>query len=178
MNIKMNELKKEFLQQGNDTPFFSLNGISCFCRIIDILDGDTVTVILPINDIYYKFIIRLNGIDTCETKSKDQSIRDLGMKAKKYIFELLCNKNNIIMTIDINICSKKDIKTFLNENLILCYIKCHNFDKFGRTLADLYLNSTEDISLSQILLNKKLAYPYFGDKKSSNNELKDYFNIN
>ena len=54
----------------SNTPQFTFDGINCISRIIDITDGDTVKAIIPFKDSHYKIIIRLNNIDTCETRSK------------------------------------------------------------------------------------------------------------
>lgn len=168
----------------NNTEFFSLNGISCECRIVDILDGDTLTVIIPVHNFYYKFIIRLYGIDTCEIKSKNNFLHNKGIDAKNKVISLLCTANNINPFYCTNL-SKNDIKEFFKNNFIKAHIKCLHFDKFGRTLAEIFLpkkqESTEStdksiLSLSNILLNEKLAYPYFGDTKMTEIELEKYFN--
>lgn len=177
----------------NNTNFFSLDGISTFCRIVDVLDGDTITVIIPLHNTFYKFIIRLYGIDTCEIKSKNTNIHQKGIDAKNRILSLLCSSNNL-KDIDFNSTNftRKEIKEFFNENFVTAYISCKDFDKFGRTLADVFLlNESEsdkekkqndfiykENSLSYILVNEKLAYPYFGDSKLSDEEIKKYFDLN
>jgi len=168
-----------------NTDFFSLNGISTFCRIVNVSDGDTLTVVFPIYNNFYKFVIRLYGIDTCEIKSKDSNIHQKGIDAKNYVISLLCKANNLDQ-FDINSCTKKEIKEFFNINFIKAFISCKDFDKFGRILADVYLynenikeniNYNGEMSLSTILLEKKLAYPYFGETKKSDNELKQFFEL-
>lgn len=176
-----------------NTNFFSLDGLSTFCRIVDVLDGDTMTVIIPLHDTFYKFIIRLYGIDTCEIKSKNINIHEKGIDAKNRVISLLCSSNNI-KDINYNL-TKKEIKDFFNNNFIIAYISCKEFDKFGRTLGDVFLlneieKNVEDEnnisidkitqkenSLSYILINEKLAYPYFGDSKLTEEEIKKYFDL-
>jgi len=183
--MNLNDINALKTVNYNNTDFFSLNGTCTFCRIIDVLDGDTLTVIIPLHDNYYKFSIRLNGIDTCEIKSKNMQIHNKGLEAKNYMINLLCNSNNI------NVCdytnfNKKELKEFFNQNFVIAYICCKEFDKFGRTLADVYLysndsNEKEQIheknSLSCILLKEKLAYPYFGETKMSDDEIIKYFDL-
>lgn len=167
-----------------NTELFSLNGISTFCRIVDVLDGDTLTVIFPLHNKFYKFIIRLYGIDTCEIKSKNTNIHQKGIDAKDHIISMLCSSNNID-NFDSELCSKKEIKEFFNKNFIKAYILCKEFDKFGRTLGDIYIcnenddkiNLNKENSLSYTLLKKKLAYPYFGETKMSEEEIKKYFDL-
>lgn len=148
------------MENYNDlnTPLFSFNGISCISRVVDITDGDTIKTIINFNNNFYKIIVRLNNIDTCETKSKCENNKLLGIEAKKRLFNLITNKN-----IDNN--DKKEIKKELNTNYYTVFIKCYDFDKYGRVLADIYKNEYDDVSFSSILINEKLAYIYGGKTK-------------
>jgi endonuclease YncB( thermonuclease family) len=166
----------------DNTDQFSFNGLSTFCRIVDVIDGDTLCVIFNLNDKFYRFIIRLDGIDTCEIKSIDKNIHQKGIDAKNYVISTLCSSNNI-KNYDLNF-TKKETKEFFNNNFVIAYISCKEFDKFGRILANVYLCNNEynsrnnllnENSLSNLLLNKKLAYPYFGETKMSDEEIKKYF---
>ena len=49
------------------------------------------------------------------------------------------------------------------------YVKCHDFDKYGRLLLDLYLDKDEK-SISDVLLEEKLAYVYNGKTKLNEDE--------
>ena len=50
-------------------PWFSLNGLICKCKVIDVYDADTVTIILPFNEKLYKVKCRLLGIDSARKKN-------------------------------------------------------------------------------------------------------------
>ena len=150
----------------SNTPSFSFNGLNCISRIIDITDGDTVKAIINFKDNYYKIVIRLFNIDTCETRSKNIENKNLGLDAKKRVYNIITNKhiddnnnNNI----------KKIIKNELNSNCYYIYIKCYDFDKYGRVLADIYKNEN-DLSISNILIDEKLAYIYSGKTKLTEEE--------
>ncbi len=147
----------------DNTSYFSFNGLNCMSRIIDITDGDTVKAIIPFKNDFYKIIVRLNNIDTCETKSKCEENRKLGLDAKKRIYNLITGKT--ITDVD-----KKLIKQELNNNFYQVYIKCYDFDKYGRVLADLYSTSDNNESFSSILINEKLAYIYTGKTKLTEKE--------
>ena len=147
--------KEDFRQFGGSTPELSINGLKCYGRLIDVYDGDTVKVILPTFNSYYKFTIRLNGIDTCEIKSKDKILQDNGIKARDRVLELLTNnKKN----------TKKDIKNLLESEVFLVWVECFENDKYGRILANIYKDENEKKSISEILLEEKLAYSYEGKK--------------
>ena len=148
------------MENFNDTntPLFSFNGVNGMSRVVDITDGDTIKAIINFKDEYYKIIVRLNNIDTCETKSKSEENKNLGISAKKRLYNLITNK-----TIETN--DKKLIKQELNDNCYLIYLKCYDFDKYGRVLGDIYKNENDDLSFSSILINEKLAYIYGGKTK-------------
>ena len=148
----------------SNTPQFSFDGINCISRVIDITDGDTIKTIISFKDNYYKIIVRLNNIDTCETKSKCEENKKLGMDAKKRIYNLITGK-----TADIDL-NKKSIKTELNNNCYLVYLKCYDFDKYGRVLGDIYKDENSDESFSSILIKEKLAYVYGGKTKLTEQE--------
>ena len=148
----------------SNTPQFSFDGINCISRVVDITDGDTIKTIICFKDNYYKIIVRLNNIDTCETKSKCEENKKLGMDAKKRIYNLITGK-----TADIDL-NKKSIKTELNNNCYLVYLKCYDFDKYGRVLGDIYKDENSDESFSSILIKEKLAYVYGGKTKLTEQE--------
>ena len=153
------------MENFNDTntPLFSFNGVNGMSRVVDITDGDTIKAIINFKDEYYKIIVRLNNIDTCETKSKCEENKNLGVNAKKRLYNLITNKS-----IDNN--DKKLIKKELNDNCYLIYLKCYEFDKYGRVLGDIYKNKDDDVSFSSILINEKLAYIYGGKTKLTEEE--------
>jgi endonuclease YncB( thermonuclease family) len=147
----------------NNTNLFSFNGLNCMSRVIDITDGDTIKTIIPFKDEYYKIIVRLNNIDTCETRSKCEENKKIGLDAKKRIYNLITGKT-------IDIIDKKFIKNELNNNFYQVYIKCYDFDKYGRVLADIYISPDNDESFSSILIKEKLAYIYTGKTKLTEKE--------
>ena len=55
-------------------------------------------------------------------------------------------------------------KTLLNNNVFLIYVKCYNFDKYGRLLCDISKNYKSKC-FSDILFEEKLAYKYTGKTK-------------
>ena len=144
----MNEAFKDY---DISTPKFSLDGYKSHCRIVDIIDGDTLIVVLPLFGTHYKFNVRLNGIDTSELKSKDKS----AYKARERVFEIVCKNKCEANT-------RKYIQNYLKNNVIVCWIECSKFDKYGRLLGNI---SIENKYVSVILLEENLAKPYDGGTK-------------
>lgn len=170
MQNNINERIKEFKQYDINTSHFSLCNLNLIGRIVNIIDGDSLNIILPVFNNYYKFNIRLNGIDTCEIKSKIEDNKKKALKARISILNLLTN-HNYPETL-----TKNDIKDILDKDVILVWVECLNFDKYGRLLANVYqldylsMNKLKNTSLSEYLLQNKLAYEYTGKTKLSEND--------
>lgn len=146
---------------GSETLHISkcVDGRSMLCRLIDVVDGDTIVCVIPLWGQYFKFNVRLNGIDTCEIKSKDQILRERAIKAREYVVRRLLNSQNIS--------DRKGTQRHLQETVVFVYLHCYDFDKYGRLLADVYVDEKSKITLSDEMLHEKLAYPYDGCKKTT-----------
>jgi endonuclease YncB( thermonuclease family) len=163
MIVSKNEAIYKYQQHGGkNTPQFTMNGVSLYGRICDVYDGDTVTLILEVDGTYRKFKARLNGIDTCELKSKSSKNRELAHKARSRLIELITDSHNTSTTMYPN---KKDTKQLFEDNVYVVWVKCYEFDKYGRVLVDLFLDEDCTKSFSEILNEEHLAYVYQGDTK-------------
>lgn len=162
-----------------NTQEFTLTGKFLPARLVDIIDGDSLVVILPVFDSYYKYHVRINGIDTCEIKSKNQDNKILALQARLELLCLITQSKTTNTTqkqeYDINI-TRTDIKRILNESVFLVYLECKEFDKYGRLLADVYTDSIKSVCLSNYLLDKNLAYVYTGATKLKETEQLDIMN--
>lgn len=159
-----NNLINVFKHHDISTPYFKLNGLNTYGRLVDIHDGDTCKIILPLMDSYYKFNVRLNGIDTCEITSHNIENKNKALQARNRICSLIQEKwgNEHQYSFE----TQKEIKEYLKAITCIVYVKCYDFDKYGRLLADIYIDDSQK-SLSEILLNEKLAYSYNGGTKLS-----------
>ena len=133
-------------------------------RVVDIYDGDTLTVILKMLDNYYKFTVRLNGIDTCEIKNKNAILKNRAFQARNEVYYQITS--NILSDEKID---RKHLRMILNENVYMVNLHIYNTDKYGRLLADVYANNSKK-SLSDILLEKNMAYKYGGGTKDTEEE--------
>jgi endonuclease YncB( thermonuclease family) len=151
--------KDEFKNYDLSTPSFSLSGQTGFCRLVDVYDGDTIKVIFPFSGKKYKFIVRLQGIDTCEMTSKDVNIKQKAIEARNKVLELAYGHK----VADYNT-TRKYVQEMLKKDVIILWIRCLEFDKYGRLLADVHSNDGQP-SFSEVLLKYNLAYRYQGAKK-------------
>ena len=113
-----------------------------------------------------KFCVVYSSIDTCETKSKCEENKKLGIDAKKRLYNLITNKQLDIDVKDM----KKFIKHEFHNNCYLIYLKCYDFDKYGRVLGDIFKDENDTISYSSILVKERLAYIYGGKTKLTEND--------
>jgi len=149
------------------TKTFSLKGLECFARVVHIHDGDTLTAIIPLMNNFYKFSIRLAGIDTCEMKSSNVENKTLAMKARERLIHLVKTKKE-------EEDEKQDIKPYLLQHIELVYLSCQEFDKYGRILANVKKTKDDTETFSDILVKEKLAYRYDGKKKLTDEEQLKY----
>jgi micrococcal nuclease len=112
-------------------------------EVVKVVDGDTIDVIIDLGfDIMFASRVRLAGIDTPESRTKDKAEKALGLESKKYLADRLKDAKNIV------------IKTE----------KINSTEKFGRVLGHLFING-DDVSLNMELIDNGYAWPYMGDTK-------------
>jgi endonuclease YncB( thermonuclease family) len=150
------------------TKTFSLKGLECFARVVHIHDGDTLTAIIPLINDFYKFSIRLAGIDTCEMKSSNEENKTLATKARQRLIQL------VVKTKKEKEEEKQDIKSYLLQHIELVHLSCQEFDKYGRVLAHVKKTKDDTETFSDILVKEKLAYRYDGKKKLTDEEQLKY----
>ena len=121
-----------------NTQYFSFCGREFMCKCISVYDGDTITVVFkPFEScVFYKFRIRLSGIDTPEMRTKNIGEKEKATEVRDFLRGLILDK--------------------------LIKIKCGEFDKYGRLLAYVYI---DDTNINQLLIDKKFAYEYDGGTK-------------
>ena len=112
-------------------------------QVTKVVDGDTIDVVIDLGfDIGFTTRVRLAGIDTPESRTRDLAEKALGLESKKYLADRLKDAKNIV------------IKTE----------KINSTEKFGRVLGWLYVNS-EESSLNVEMINKGYAWAYLGAAK-------------
>ena len=117
-------------------------------RVIKVYDGDTITIAskLPIEKSpIYRFLVRLNGIDTPEMKSSCNDEKNVAHQAQEFVSKLILNK----------------------------YVRLENIknEKYGRILADVYIG---DVHLNELLLKERYAVVYNGKTKIKPNSWLKY----
>ena len=112
------------------------------CKLIKVVDGDTVDAEIDLGfNIFIKERIRLMGIDTPESRTRNKAEKSWGMASKKYLKKVL-----------------KD-----NGNEFELFTKIQKKGKFGRIFGTIIVNG--DIDVNQLLVKNNLAIPYDGGNK-------------
>ena len=106
-------------------------------KLIRTIDGDTVDLMVDLGfDMWHKIRVRLDGINTPESRTRDLREKKLGLEAKKFT------------------------DNFLEGNDIL--VDTNKQGKFGRFLANLTVDGAD---LAQALIEANLAREYHGEKR-------------
>lgn len=156
---KIISLREMYKQHGSGTPYFSLKGVQTYARVIDVYDGDTITVVFDTNGFFLKFKCRLAGVDTCEIRSKNKENKQLAVLARSRLFNLITGN---VMNEEIR---KKELIQYFDDHVFIIWLHCLEFDKYGRLLIQCYSSAEAQKSFSEILIEEKLAYPYDGETK-------------
>lgn len=141
----------------DEVDYFDFNGQECLVKIVDIYDGDTVSVIFHINNQYYKYRCRLRRINCEELHStvNKESNTDLANQARVELAQKILG-NEIGLE-----CKRCRLRELLGEHTGLNYCKFYEFDKYGRLLIELYESENRDSqNLNDYLINTGLACVY------------------
>lgn len=109
-------------------------------EVTRVVDGDTVDVDIDLGFgmIYKKQRVRMMGIDTPESRTRDLEEKFYGKQSKYFLEGLLTNQSVKLVS--------------------------HDKGKFGRILGELFIDGYED-SVNKIMIDSFHAVPYYGDSK-------------
>jgi micrococcal nuclease len=112
-------------------------------EVTKVVDGDTIDVIIDLGfDIMFQSRVRLAGIDTPESRTRDLKEKALGLESKEYLKKYLKDAKPVV------------IKTE----------KMNSSEKYGRILGWLYVNGDTE-SVNDKMINDGYAWGYLGDTK-------------
>jgi micrococcal nuclease len=112
-------------------------------KVENVVDGDTIDVVIDLGfDIMFASRVRLAGIDTPESRTKDLKEKALGLESKEYLKKHLKDAKSVV------------IKTE----------KMDSSEKYGRILGWLYVNNDTE-SVNDKMINDGYAWGYMGETK-------------
>jgi|TARA_R110000824_G_scaffold42887_2_gene125687 endonuclease YncB( thermonuclease family) len=109
-------------------------------EIVKVIDGDTVDVIIDLG--FHTFVkkrIRLYGIDTPETRTRDKAEKIKGLEAKKKLCDL-CDAT-------------------VNNTEAPLILKSYGVGKYGRVLGELI---SAQVNFNKVLVAEGYAEEYYG----------------
>ena len=116
-------------------------------KVVDVYDGDTITIGFLLYSNPIKMKVRLSRIDTPETK-------------------LLKNNENCELHKKCGLLVRNHLRNMIQDKIVTICTNNTN-DKYGRILGEVSFNN---INVSDYLLNNGFAKPYYGKKKESFSE--------
>lgn len=149
---------------GCDTPVFSPMGTSMWARVVDVYDGDTITVVAQFMGRICRLRTRLFGLDASELKSKDPENARRGQRARDRLLQLIMGSDSPITE------NHPTVRQLLSADTFLVWVECMTLDRFGRVVAVVRDRPDSVQSFGDVLLSEKLAYPYTGKKRLSPEE--------
>ena len=112
---------------NSDTEELSFENQVITGKVVSVYDGDTVKCVFPLNNKFYKWNCRINGIDTPEIRTRSKLEKEMGFKARDFLREKILKK--------------------------MVEIHCGEFDKYGRPLCEIYTT----ISNKKCLFSTKVS---------------------
>ena len=108
-----------------------------------VVDGDTLDVVIDLGfNILFEQRVRMAGIDTPESRTRDKFEKSLGIESKEYLKKHLKDAKSVV------------IKTE----------KMNSSEKYGRILGWVYING-DTVSLNDMMINDGYAWGYMGEAK-------------
>jgi micrococcal nuclease len=107
-----------------------------------VVDGDTLEAMVDLGfDVWISITIRLDGINTPESRTKNKEEKVKGLAAKARLQQIMdANQNDF---------------TFIS----------HGVEKYGRCLAEVFASSLGDISIQKTLITEGHGKEYHGEKR-------------
>lgn len=148
-------------------PEFSLKGLDCIARLLDVHDGDTVTVAADLGPFFckpplpsppgcvFRFSIRLEGINAHEVTSSDPEVKNSAQMARCLLASTLAPGIEFVPNM-----SRTEMRNILLVHApVQIRVKAGAMDKYGRVLADVWAHGAKQ-SASEILLQSGLVKTY------------------
>ena len=150
---------------------FSLDGKTFIAKVVDVYDGDTCSVVVWYRGRLTKFRVRCSGYDSPEMKppknaENREEIIHRAMLARNFFAHRVTN-------CDFDIegkYNKTDMQKIMEMNTKFIRIECGGWDKYGRLLADFYVDRCH---VNTDMIARNHGYPYAEDDEDENEKDND-----
>lgn len=111
-------------------------------KVTRVVDGDTIDAEIDLGfDLKLNKRIRLYGINTPETRTRDKEEKKRGLAAKKFLQQIVDEQEGVL------------------------FLKSLDQGKFGRCIGVLFERDFDDQSINDVLVQEGHAVEYFGGKR-------------
>jgi endonuclease YncB( thermonuclease family) len=157
------ETKDTFAKHDmKNTPLYSFENKSMWARVLSVHDGDTITcAIESFPGAFFRYNVRLDGIDTSEMTSKDERAKSFAEQARNRLIAYLTRET----VQPKGHCVRSSVVNMFSSDVYLVYLTCSKMDKYGRVLAKVTVHPKEE-SANDMLLREGYATQYDGGKKT------------
>ena len=112
-------------------------------KVARVVDGDTIDFMIDLGfGIYHKVRVRLYGVNTPETRTRDELEKAAGLAAKDYVYDWLSGREEVY------------VKTIKDEG-----------GKYGRILGFVYSDPELQVCLNDDLIDSGHGVPCYGGKR-------------
>lgn len=111
-------------------------------KVTRVVDGDTIDAEIDLGfNLKLNKRIRLYGINTPETRTRDKEEKKRGLAAKKFLQQIVDEQEGVL------------------------FLKSLDQGKFGRCIGVLFEQDFDDQSINDVLVQEGHAVEYFGGKR-------------
>lgn len=112
-------------------------------KVTRVVDGDTIDAEIDLGfNLKLNKRIRLYGINTPETRTRDKEEKKRGLAAKKFLQQIVDEQQGVL------------------------FLKSLDQGKFGRCIGVLFEQDFDDQSINEVLVQEGHAVEYFGGKRN------------
>ena len=113
-------------------------------KVVNVIDGDTLDLLIDLGfNVHHSIRVRLDGVNTPESRTKDLREKELGLKSKAFTYDWTTRHPMVFVQ------TVKDRK-----------------EKFGRILARIYSDENKTACLNDDLIDSGNARAYSGEKRN------------
>jgi hypothetical protein len=135
-----------FTSASLKTPLLSLDGQAMYARLVDVHDGDTITVVIDFHGELRRMRVRFEGLNAPELFDSPRIPSSKGINSRNFVIEFLIEPFNVPNLNRYKTLNKtwtsSSIRQMLEDNIIFVFLECRHFEKYGRTLARVFRTRT------------------------------------
>jgi endonuclease YncB( thermonuclease family) len=156
---KIEQKEKTLLHVSYSTlADFSFKGKEMYSKVLDVYDGNTLSLTIKVDGTYHKIQCRLCGIDKPDIHSPNDMEQNAALHARNHLIYLLTGQRIRLET------SQKEIQNICRVVNSIVFVRCQDFDKYKKLLVEVEKN---DINISGKMIIDGYAGIYNGTRTCS-----------